>query len=80
MDAEPTSGRSGRLAVATALVAGVAMVGAGLGGLVGVDRKLQAATPAREMRNVSDHPLRHRPCPAPHGQHRRAAGAQADRL
>ena len=66
--------------MATALAAGVAMVGAGLGGLVGVDRKLQAATPAHQTHNVSDHPRGHRPCPGRHGQRGRPAGTQADRL
>ena len=44
-----------KLALAAALVTGTALVGVGVGGFVGVDRQLEAATPKQgETRVVGD--------------------------
>ena len=48
-----------------ALASGVALVGAGVGGLVGVDRQLEAATPKQgDTRVVSDGDAKRGDCPA----------------
>lgn len=53
-----------KLALATAVVTGTALVGVGVGGFVGVDRQLEAATPKQgETRVVGDRGDR-RDCPA----------------
>ena len=41
-----------KLALATALVTGTALVGVGVGGFVGVDRQLEAATPKQGKTRV----------------------------
>jgi hypothetical protein len=56
-----------KLALAAALATGVALVGAGVGGLVGVDRQLEAATPAQgdgDTRVVSEGDAKRGDCPA----------------
>jgi len=54
-----------KLAVAAALVAGTGLVGVGVGGLVGVDRQLEAATPQQgETRVVKDGDAGRGDCPA----------------
>jgi hypothetical protein len=59
--------------LAGALATGAALVAVAITGLVGVDRQLQAATPAHEVRVSQD--TRHHPCP--HEKH--PAGAARDR-
>ncbi len=54
-----------KLALAAALATGVALVGAGVGGLVGVDRQLEAATPQQgDTRVVSEGDATRGDCPA----------------
>jgi len=54
-----------KLALAAALATGVALVGAGVGGLVGVDRQLEAATPQQgDTRVVSEGDGKRGDCPA----------------
>lgn len=54
-----------KLALAAALATGVALVGAGVGGLVGVDRQLEAATPSQgDTRVVSEGDAKRGDCPA----------------
>jgi hypothetical protein len=54
-----------KLALAAALVTGTALVGVGVGGFVGVDRQLEAATPKQgQTRVVDDHGDRRGDCPA----------------
>ena len=59
------SGMRVKLALAAALATGTALVGVGVGGLVGVDRQLEAATPQQsETRVVSDGDGKRGDCPA----------------
>ena len=59
------SPRTVRLAVVAALAAGATLFGAGVGGFVGVDRQLEAATPKQgETRVVGDGEAKSGDCPA----------------
>ena len=59
------SGMRVKLALAAALATGTALVGVGVGGLVGVDRQLEAATPQQsETRVVSEGDGKRGDCPA----------------
>ena len=54
-----------KLALATALATGTALVGIGVGGLVGVDRQLEAATPQQgDTRVVNQDDAKRGDCPA----------------
>lgn len=67
MDDEPGSGspRTVKVAVAGALGLGAALVGIGVGGMAGVDRQLQAATPKQgQTRVVSEGDAKRGDCPA----------------
>ncbi len=67
-----------KLALAAALATGTALVGVGVGGLVGVDRQLEAATPPRsETRVVSDGDHKRGDCPADKSREPGASSAQA---
>ena len=59
------SGMRVKLALATALATGTALVGVGVGGLVGVDRQLEAATPKQgDTRVVNQDDAKRGDCPA----------------
>jgi len=63
-DATPRSPRTVKIALAAALAVGAALVGVGVGGLAGVDRQLEAATPQQgETRVVKDGDARRGDCP-----------------
>ena len=67
MDDDPTrrSPRTVKIALVTALAAGAALVGLGVGGLAGVDRQLEAATPQQgQTRVVKDEDSKRGDCPA----------------
>jgi hypothetical protein len=54
-EATPRSPRTVKIALAAALAMGATLVGVGVGGFVGVDRQLEAATPKQgETRVVGD--------------------------
>ena len=64
-EATPGSPRSARFALAAAVAVGAALVGVGVGGLVGVDRQLEAATPQDAKTRVVSEGDGHRgDCPA----------------
>jgi hypothetical protein len=60
----PGHPRLSRALVATALATGTALVAVGAGGMVNVDHKLQAATPAKPA-----HPAARGTCPGRHHHH-----------
>jgi hypothetical protein len=67
MDDDPTrrSPRTVKIALVTALAAGATLVGVGVGGMAGVDRQLEAATPQQgETRVVSEGDGKRGDCPA----------------
>jgi hypothetical protein len=70
MDGEETPGSSRpvKLALGAALATGAILVGIGVGGLTGVDRKLEAATPKQGQTRVVDDGKN---CPADKPDHER---------
>ena len=64
-EATPRSPRTVKLALAAALAVGATLVGVGVGGLAGVDRQLEAATPKQgDTRVVNEGDAKRGDCPA----------------
>lgn len=64
-EATPRSPRTVKLALAAALAVGATLVGVGVGGLAGVDRQLEAATPLQgQTRVVNEGDAKRGDCPA----------------